>query len=223
MPDQAPTWPPEIELLPRPEPDVIWERIRQATMDAAIEVGYHAVEVPDILERAGATREEFDARFRDLADCLDRTYEMNIAEYDDAMVVPYLAAPSWREGILAAIYGAAEYLRDHRRERRYGELRKDLGGGMEMAMRDRYLQRVVDLIDVGRCELDDPDSISRTTAEGVLGSIYKLLLDRLAESEDATLSWDVVDEVMYLALRRYVGDEEGARELAVSASERALW
>lgn len=213
-------WPPELSPLPSPVVDETWDRFRQATIDLAIERGYEAFDVPDIVERAGASRAEFDARFSGLRNCLDGTYEANIAEFDQALVGPYLTAPSWREGIRAAIYGAADYLRDHRRERRYGEIRKLPGGAMEMASRDRYLQRMVDLIDFGRCELSDPDSISRTTAEGVAGSIYKLLLDRLAESEDGKLSWDVVDDVMYLAVRRYIGDEAGAQELSSSASPR---
>ncbi len=214
MADSAMRWPPELSPLPNPVGDETWDRFRQATIDLAIERGYDEFDVPDIVERARASRAEFDARFMGLDDCRDCTYEANIAEFDQSMFGPYMAAPSWREGIRAAIYGAAEYLRHHRRERRYGEIRKIPGGAMEMAARDRYLQRVVDLIDVGRCELSDPDSISRTTAEGVLGSIYKLVVDRLTEVGEEGMTWDLVDDVMYLAVRRYVGDEAGIQEFA---------
>jgi AcrR family transcriptional regulator len=220
MADAAPKWPPDLQPLTSPAGDETWEQLREAAIDLVIERGYLEFDVADILERAGVSRAEFDARFADQQDCLDRTYEANNSDFHNALLIPYLAEPTWREGIRAAVYGAAEYLRTHRRERRYGQLRKEPGGAMEMAMRDRYLQLIVDLIDIGRCELSDPDSISRTTAEGVLGSIYTFLVDRLAESEDGTLDWGVVDDVMYLAVRRYVG-EEGIADLVPHASRRA--
>jgi AcrR family transcriptional regulator len=216
MAETAWAWPPDLTPLQSPVADETWERIRQVTIDLALERGYRAFEVSDVVERAGVRRSEFDSRFSGLDDCLNGTYEANIADFDQALVEPFLSAPSWLEGVRAGIHGAGDYLRDHERERRYGEIRKNPGGPMELALRDRYLQRVVDLVDVGRCELSDPDSLSRTTAEGVLGSIYKLLLDRLAESDDGTLGSEVVDEVMYLAVRRYVGDEVGMRELSTS-------
>lgn len=221
MADSAPTWPPELKPLPSPTGDETWERLRQAAIDLVIERGYIEFDVPDIVERAGTSRAEFDARFDSLQDCLDRTYEANNADFHRSLLVPYLAAPSWREGVRAAIYGAAGYLRTHRRERRYGQVRKEPGGNMEMAMRDYYLQRIVDLIDVGRCELDDPDSMTRTTAEGVLGSVYKYLVDRLEETDDGKLEWAVVDEVMYLAVRRYLGDGAAARERATPMPQPA--
>ncbi len=151
-------------------------------MDLVIERGYEAFSVEDIRARAGVSQAEFDARFTSLHDCLDGTYEANIAEFDQALVGPYLEAPSWREGLRAGAYGAAAHLRGHRRERRYGELRNGRGGPMELAARDRYLQRVVDLIGAGRFETGDPEAFGRATAEAALGSVYELLLKRLRET-----------------------------------------
>lgn len=122
--------------------DETWDRFRQATIDLSIERGYGEFEVSDIVARAGRSRVEFEARFTGKQDCLDGTY------------------------------GAAEYLRGHRRERRYGEIRKAPGG------RWRWRRAI------------------------------------------ANLTWDVVDEVMYLAVRRYIGDEAAARERALFASLR---
>lgn len=215
-------WPPDIEPLPSPVADETWERFRQATMDLAIERGYYRFEVSDIVERSGASRAEFDARFTGKRECCDRTYEANIADFDQALIGPYRRAPSWREAIRAGAYGAAEYLLDHRRERRFGEIRMRDGGPMEQAVRDRYLQRIVDLIDVGRCEMSDPDAISRSTAEGVLGSIHGLLVSRLAESEGDGMSLEIIDDLMYLAVRPYIGHEAGIRELSTPGSHPAL-
>jgi AcrR family transcriptional regulator len=209
-------WPPELTPLQSLVADETWERFRQATIDLALERGYDAFEVSDIVERAGASRAEFDACFTGKRDCCDRTYEANIADFDQALLGAYLQAPSWREGVRAGVYGAAEYLRDHGRERRFGEIRMRFGGPMEQAARDRYLQRIVDLIDVGRCEMSDPNAISRTTAEGVLGSMHQLLLSRLKESDGDGPGPEIIDDLMYLALRRYIGHEAGIGELPAS-------
>src|SRR5262245_52405073 len=93
--------PPHIAPHESPAGDETWERLRQATVDLAIERGYYGFEVADIVERAGATEAEFEARFSDRRDCCDQTYEANNADFDQAFVEPYLRAPTWREGILA--------------------------------------------------------------------------------------------------------------------------
>ena len=76
-------WPPaHIKPLRNPAGDEIWDRIRQATMDLAIERGYYEFDVEDIVERAGVSRAEFDARFSGRTEACDRTYEANNAGFD---------------------------------------------------------------------------------------------------------------------------------------------
>ena len=210
--------PPDIEPLPRPAGDETWERFRQATIDLAIERGYYGFEAADIVERSGASEAEFDARFNDRTDCCDQTYLANNADFDRAFVEPYLWAPTWREGLRAGANGAAEYLRGARRERRYGERRMREGGPMEQVARDGYLQRFVDLVDVGRCELSDPDSLDRNTAEAVIGSVHGLLLRRLEETGIEGVKREIIDDLMYVALRPYIGHEAALREASGSPS-----
>jgi AcrR family transcriptional regulator len=212
-------WPPDIRPLQSPVTDETWERFRQATIDLALERGYNRFEIADIVERAGATRDEFDERFADRAECCHGTYDANIAEFDQALVEPYLRAPTWREGVRAGVAGVTEYLPGARRERAYGEVRLREGGPMELAAKDRYLQRVVDLIDVGRCELDDPDAYTRKLAEAVVGSIYEMMLKRVTEADGEGVGPEVIDEVIYLVERFYVEDGADIRALALSKSD----
>lgn len=210
--------PAPLRALPSPVADEVWERIRQATIDLTIERGYECFEVADVLARAGASRAEFDARFSGLADCRDRVYEANTAEFDQTLVGPYLRAPSWREGLRAAIYGAAEYLPAHRRERHYGELRKRGAEPMALAICDRYLQRLVDLVDAGREEPGALGGLTRATAESTLGSIYVLLVKRLARTGGEEVVWEILPELMYLAVRPYLGQEAALEELRIPVS-----
>ena len=205
--------PGQFQVLSSPVADEIWERVRQATIDLVIERGYNAFEVDDLCARADVSRAEFDARFAGCRDCLDRTYEANIAEFDQATFGPYLQAPTWREGLRAAAYGSAVYLSGHCRERRYGELRKREGGAVEQSARDLYMQRIVDLIDAGRFEASCPEELSRATAEAIFGSIYELVLKRLGKTKAAP-DLEIVPELMYVAVRPYLGHRAALEELS---------
>jgi AcrR family transcriptional regulator len=205
--------PGEFEVLPSPVIDGTWEQIRQAAIDLVIARGYHGFEIDHLCARAGVSRADFDARFADLGECLDRTYEANIAEFDQATVGPYLEAPTWREGIRAAAYGSAVYLTGHRRERIYGERRKREGGAVEQAAREVYLERIVDLIDAGRFEAKNPEALGRATAEAILGSIYELVLKRLDRPGKDGPGLEIVPELMYIAVRPYLGHEAALEEL----------
>ncbi len=214
--------PGRFEVLPSPVEDKTWERIRQAAIDLVIERGYAAVEADDLCARAGTSRAEFDVRFADCRDCLDRTYEANIAEFDRAVFGPYLRASTWREGLRAAAYGAAVYLIGHSRERLYGELRRREGGAVAEVARDLYLRRIVDLIDAGRFEARDPEAIGRATAEAILGSIYELVLKRLGRTDGKEPDMEIVPELMYIAVRPYLGNEAALEELAIPPSQEVL-
>jgi AcrR family transcriptional regulator len=207
--------PGQFEILTSPVADETWERIRQAAIDLVLAHGYDGFELDDLCARAGVSRAEFDARFSNRRECLDLTYEANIAEFDQATFSPYLQAPNWREGLRAAAYGSAMYLRGHSRELRYGELRRREGGALEQTARDRYLQRVVDLIDAGRSEARNPEALGRATAESILGSIYELAVKRLAGSGDDGPTLEIVPELMYIAVRPYLGHEAALEELTM--------
>lgn len=53
------------------------------------------------------------------------------------------------------------------------------GGEAAQLHRDRYVNRVVDLIDEGRGRLEDPDSASRDLVAALFGSIYLFLQSKL--------------------------------------------
>ena len=61
-------------------------------------------------------------------------------------------------------------------------------GETAQAHREGHLRRLVDLIDAGREEMEDPDSLTRAVAEGAVGSIYSLSTRLIAEGEVAPRS-----------------------------------
>jgi hypothetical protein len=84
-------------------------------------------------------------------------------------------------------------------------------GPRAQAIRDAGMQALIELIDQGRQELPDPDSMTRATAEGVGGAIYDHIHRELATGsfEGAAL----VPILMYNAVLPYLGTEAALAEL----------
>jgi hypothetical protein len=182
-------------------------------IDLVLEGGYEDFDVERAVEMARFDRDGFDRLFDGKDDCLLRVYEANMADFDAAVFGAYEEQESWRDGLRAAAYAAARYLREHPREVVYGELQMREGSEMAQALRDNYLQRIVDMVDEGRGELDDPDSIGRGVAEGVCGSVYGYLMRELQSGAGTRSAEDMVPELMYIAVRPYLGPEVAQEEL----------
>jgi hypothetical protein len=88
---------------------------------------------------------------------------------------------------------------------------------MAQAQRESHLQRMVEMIDAGRQELDDPDSLGRGVAEGVFGSIYSHLVKDVQAGKGTKAAEDYVPELMYIAVRPYLGHEAAMEELTIPA------
>jgi AcrR family transcriptional regulator len=198
----------------RPQPgDASWKRLRQVVIDAVLECGYEEMELDAVLLRAEISRGEFERDFGGKEECCLRVYEANMADFDRLVFGAYERQGSWRDGLRAAAYAASGYLREHPREVVFGEMQMRAGGEMAQALRDAYLQRIVDLIDLGRWELDDPERLGRGVAEGVCGAIYEYLLRELQSGAGTRSAEDFVPQLMYIALRPYLGHEIAREEL----------
>lgn len=198
----------------RPDPgDPSWERLRSAVIDAVLQHGYEGMDIDAVVAESGFPRAEFERCFGGKEECCLRVYEANMADFDRLVFGAYERQGSWRDGLRAAAYAAAGYLREHPREVVFGEMQMRAGGEMAQALRDVYLQRIVDLIDTGRLELDDPERLSRGVAEAVCGAVYEYLLRELQSGAGTRSAEDLVPQLMYIALRPYLGHEVAREEL----------
>lgn len=205
----------ELTPLRPPAGGATWERMREAAIDLVIERGYAALEVEAVVARAGVAPADFERHFAGKEDCCLQVYEANIADFDRLVVGAYLRHDQWRDALRAAAYAAAGYLRDHPREVQFGEIQMREGGEMAQARRDAYLHRIIDLIDAGRGELDDPDSLNRAAAEGALGAVYGYLLKELQAGSGTRSATEFVPQLMYIAVRPYLGHEAAREELTI--------
>jgi AcrR family transcriptional regulator len=195
--------------------DDVRARLAQATAELMAERGYEGLSTAAIAARAGVEEAEFERRFDDLQDCVLQAYWYFTEDFNSFVYAAYEAEEVWREGFRAAAYAAARYVRDHPEVVRFGTIEMFSAGLMAQAYRQSHLQQMVDLIDAGREELDDPDSVGRGVAEATFGSIYELIVKEVGSGRGTGSAEDFVPDLMYIAVRPYLGHERAREELTI--------
>jgi AcrR family transcriptional regulator len=188
-------------------------------MALVVKNGMAGTTVDSVLDRAGVPRSSFDRHFASIGDCCLRVYLANIDEFDRVVFGELDLVEGWRRRLRTAAYTAAHYVKQRPIETRFDMVQMLAAGDVAQAHRDRYVNRIVDLIDEGRQELDDPQSMTRGVAVGVFGSVYQMLQRALSEGRQPDPE-SVVPELMYIAVLPYLGHEVAAEELAARPSEQ---
>jgi TetR/AcrR family transcriptional regulator, repressor of fatR-cypB operon len=192
-------------------------RIRAAVMDLVVERGFDGTTVEMVVARAGVDREDFERDFGDLRECCMAIYRENIEDFNQAVFGAAAGPDPWRDRLRAAAYAAARYIDARPIQTRFDMIQMLGVGDMAQAYRDRYLGEIVNLIDEGRTELPDPDSMSRDVAIGVFGSIYQFLLRELEGRREPVTAESYVPQLMYIAVRPYLGHDAAREELTIEA------
>jgi AcrR family transcriptional regulator len=197
------------------EPETVErERIREAMLDLVTSQGYAATTLDQLLERAAVSRVAFERRYDDMEDCFLRVYDELAEELGRCVFDAFESEAEWRDGLRAAAYAAARWIRQHPREIRYGTLEMMAAGEFAHARRDATLRRFVELIDAGRNQLEEPDSVSPSMAEGVIGGIMVTLTKNLRRGARVRAE-ELVPGLMFLAVRPYLGHEAAREEMTI--------
>ncbi|HSK50100.1 MAG TPA: hypothetical protein VK889_06345 [Solirubrobacterales bacterium] len=189
------------------------QRVREAIMDLVLANGVEAVTMEMVIERAGVERAFFEREYGDLEGCYVQVDDENSNAFEAEVVAAFEAEEAWRDGLRAAAYAAARFIRENPREVSFGGVHMFSAGDRAQVSRERLLHRMVDLVDRGRRELDDPDSMNRGVAESVIGSIYTQMIKELNSGRGTSAAEDFVPDLMYIAVRPYLGHAAAAEEL----------
>jgi AcrR family transcriptional regulator len=188
----------------------------EAMVDLAFERGYDAVSVADVAERAGGSAAEFESLFPSKLACAVAILE-GIAESNlEAVRGAFDSAPAWPDSLRAAAYAHAEWILANQKKMRFGLLETVWASELTSALRDHLFGEYIAMVDAGREVAGDPSSIPAYTAEGVVGSITEVITRRLSKESAGELI-NLVPEMMYLAVRPYLGEEAARRELTTPA------
>ncbi len=185
-------------------------------VELVLQRGYGETSVEAVIERAGVRPADFERHFTGKQDCCLQIYLRNNELFDQRVQAAFAAQDSWRDSLRAAGYAIADFFTDHPRRVRFNIAAVLEAGEMIAAQRDAYLQRLAGLVDAGRYELADPDSVPRSLAVSVVGSVFERLLRDIHRDDDAVVNpRDVVPELMYIAVRPYLGHEVALQELSI--------
>jgi AcrR family transcriptional regulator len=199
----------------RPELREERQRIVAAMVELIAEQGYKATTVKQLLERAGVTRADFRRSFAGKRACFLAAYEELSKRFSRHVFAAFEGEEEWRDGLRAAAYAAADWIAEHPLEARYAVIEMVAAGEFAQERREATLRGFVDLIDAGREQLDKPDSVSRAMADGVVGGILGILTKTLRRGARVSAG-DIVPDLMFVAVRPYLGHEVAREELSIS-------
>jgi AcrR family transcriptional regulator len=199
---------------PRGRPDPARARIAAAMVDLVGSHGYAQTSVEMICERARARRAHFDRCFAGIEDCFLCVHDEVAAEFCARVQDAYAGPSSWHDRIWAAGWAAMRFFDEDPTRARFLVVEVNGAGVGAQARRDAILQRLADILDGGRGELEKPDSVSRCTAEIVAGAIYGTVLGRIEEG-CLERGQDFLPELVYMAVMPYLGSRAAEDELLV--------
>ncbi len=197
------------------------ERIVEALIEIAAERGYAETTIELIIERAGLDRTAFARHFRSKYDCfLSAWQEMN-EECMTEMLSAFNSEESWPDRLRAVACEIVERLRNDP-SRAHFAVEVLATGDAARARRDMTMRVIASLIDAGRNEMEDPESVPHTTAEALAGSAYGQVYAKVVRGQADELP-RLVPQLMSAAVMPYLGIDAGLAELARGFEPKARY
>ncbi len=185
-----------------------------AMVELAGEDGLGEISVAMVCERAGVGRAAFDANFSGKEDCFLRLHGEIATEFCQRVGAAYMGPRCWHDRIWAGAWAAMRFLQEDPARARFFVVAVNGAGARAQARRDRVLQGLADMIDAGRAELEEPGSVSRSTAEMVSGAIYGTIMTKVRDGA-IERGEEFLSELVYMAMMPYLGARAAEDELLV--------
>lgn len=187
-------------------------RIVEALIEIAAEHGYAETTIEMIVDRAGLDRPAFDRHFRGKYDCFLSAWQEINEECLEEMVSAYNSQADWPDRLRAVAYEIVQGLRHDPSRASFG-IEVLASGDAARARRDMTMRVIASLIDAGRNEMDDPESVPHTTAEALAGSAYGQIYSKVVRGEAGALP-ALIPQLMSAAVMPYLGVEAALEELS---------
>jgi AcrR family transcriptional regulator len=188
------------------------EQVLEAFIDAVAELGYQEAALTAILERAGLSPREFRKYFADKEEAFISAWYFITERSFGRSLAAFEGASSWRDqmrSLAGAVFG---YMKDHPTHARILYVEGLKAGDVGVALLERSVDFYSELIDGGRREMEEPESLTRATAEGIAGAIYEQASIHIARGAADELP-GMVPQFMFMAVRPYLGYEAAMEEL----------
>jgi len=190
------------------------DRIVAAMVDLVANEGYEHITLAMVIARAGVEEDAFHRHFVDIEDCFCQILQEMNEDLVRRAAALYERETGWRNQLRASAYEVLDFLLEDPRRARFMLVDMLSLGDRAQLIRDQAMSFFSDFLDEGRKELDDPDSVSRATAEGITGAVYHRLHMGVVQDEMDDLM-KLVPQLMYVCVLPYVGTEAALEELTM--------
>ena len=188
------------------------QRIREVAYELALERGWSQVNAAAVVERAELEPATFERLYSDVEECLLEVYEEAAAEMLSRLSDAVAAEPTWLEQMRALGLAMIEFLIEDERRARFFLVETTSGGDRIRVARERDVNEICKMVDRGRFELDDPESVGPDTAMSVVGAIFLRVRAKVASGEFQS-AYETVPEFMHILVLPYLGEEAAITEL----------
>ncbi len=191
-------------------------RLIEALIEVAAERGYMDTSIELIADRAGLDRPAFERHFRGKYDgFLTAWQEMN-EECMASLMHAYDSERDWPDRLRAVAHEVVGSLCDEPSRASFA-VEVLAAGDAARARRDMTMRVIASLIDAGRKEMEDPESVPHTTAEALAGSAYGQVYAKVVRGDTDELP-KLVPQLMSAAVMPYLGVEAALEELNRSSN-----
>ena len=184
----------------------------EAVIAVIAERGFPAASVDEIVGRAGIERSEFDCLFTDKEDAALQVFDSYVEEYERRALAAYRAEACWPDSLRAAVYVAARWIYEYPEATKFGIVDVLEAGEALRVRREHIFRWLASLIEEGRKVAPDPDRVPPAAALMATGAVAEILRRYLQGTFDLE-PVGMVSQLMYGAVRPYLGEDAARREL----------
>jgi AcrR family transcriptional regulator len=197
------------------------DRIVRSLVELVGANGYRQTRLTEVLGLADVSESDFHTHFADKQQCFVAVWDELTLAHAVRASEAFAAAMPWRQRMRAAAWITLDFLQADLNRTRFLVLEVLNAGELAQAHRDLAIATQVEWVDSGRHELSDPDSLSSATAEHIVGAINEMLI-RKTRSGEILQGAQVLRDLMFIAVRPYLGEEAAREELAIPPPEEIL-
>jgi AcrR family transcriptional regulator len=201
-------------------PDPFADPVARALVEIVGERGYEATSVEAVVRHAGIGMREFRRHYTDKEDCVRQVFEAFIDDFLRQVRSAFEAEPGWPTSLRAAAYATTDWMDRHPDTARFGMV-DVLGARNEMirVRREEIFVYCAGLIDAGRAVAPDPAAVPEAAAVMAVGAVVQIVTRRMQLGVDLDFA-ALVPELMYGAVRPYLGEEAARAELSAPRPPR---
>lgn len=195
------------------------ERLHEAMLELVSTQGYRETELEQVLAAAAVGAEEFEALYPSKEALAVEVLEERSKDCFRVVFGAYEAEAQWPDSLRAGAYAMADWMAAHPREVRYGPVEMLWAGELAQVQREIAFKRFRGMVEGGRSRLADPDSLSESAADLVIGSAVKMLTERAMAGGEIDFH-AMVPHLMAIAVRPFLGADAAAAELRMEPPRR---